>query len=248
MFFLAGPLRTIRPPRSVHDVTHVIMPPRPLGPAPPPGSLLPPNEHLPSQEAHCLVGHEGPVLAVRFNSQGTYCLSCGKVRGQRSGGGDGRLAATECCPKTGGCSVCGCSRLLAGECGRQCCSSKQSAAAQRSTTSSTAPLSHNARIRTERCGCGTRTEASLSKCTQGMATMCAMQRWWATTASEKAAGRRPATGRAQGAVFGDWTEPTRQLDLEPLAPAAQQTPFHPTSHHHDGCSHMPRSAAQARSL
>ena len=58
------------------------MPPRPgpLGPAPAPGSLLPPNEKLPTSELYCLKGHEGPVLAVRFNTQGTYCLSCGKVR------------------------------------------------------------------------------------------------------------------------------------------------------------------------
>lgn len=56
------------------------MPPRPLGPAPPPDTLLPPNEHLPNKEAACLRGHEGPVLAVRFNTQGTYCLSCGKDR------------------------------------------------------------------------------------------------------------------------------------------------------------------------
>jgi hypothetical protein len=48
------------------------------GPAPPP-ELAAPNEHLPSTEAAVLRGHEGPVLAVRFNSQGTYCLSCGKV-------------------------------------------------------------------------------------------------------------------------------------------------------------------------
>ena len=38
------------------------------------------TEHLPTEEAFCLKGHEGPVLAVRFNSTGTYCLSCGKVR------------------------------------------------------------------------------------------------------------------------------------------------------------------------
>ena len=51
-----------------------------LGPAPPPGAGLPPQEHLPRSEEHVLKGHEGPVLAVRFNTQGTYCLSCGKVR------------------------------------------------------------------------------------------------------------------------------------------------------------------------
>lgn len=37
------------------------------------------SEHLPTEEVFCLTGHEGPVLAVRFNSSGTYCLSCGKV-------------------------------------------------------------------------------------------------------------------------------------------------------------------------
>ncbi len=37
------------------------------------------QERLPNEEAHCLKGHEGPVLAVRFNRSGTYCLSCGKV-------------------------------------------------------------------------------------------------------------------------------------------------------------------------
>lgn len=51
-----------------------------LGPAPPPGAGLPPQEHLPRSEEHVLKGHEGPVLAVRFNTQGTYCLSCGKDR------------------------------------------------------------------------------------------------------------------------------------------------------------------------
>ena len=49
-----------------------------FGPAPPPG-LAAPNEHLPSTEAAVLAGHEGAVLAVRFNVQGTYCLSGGKV-------------------------------------------------------------------------------------------------------------------------------------------------------------------------
>lgn len=38
-----------------------------------------PTEHLPNTEALTLTGHEGPVLAVRFNNTGTYCLSCGKV-------------------------------------------------------------------------------------------------------------------------------------------------------------------------
>ena len=39
----------------------------------------PTAEGLPKQELHCLKGHDGPVLAVRFNRTGTYCLSCGKV-------------------------------------------------------------------------------------------------------------------------------------------------------------------------
>lgn len=72
------------------------MPPRPLGPAPPPDTLLPPNEHLPNKEAACLRGHEGPVLAVRFNTQGTYCLSCGKVRLAGLAGGNPRLLQPEC--------------------------------------------------------------------------------------------------------------------------------------------------------
>lgn len=38
------------------------------------------GEHLPTQLAHELKGHEGAVLNVRFNTQGTYCLTCGKVR------------------------------------------------------------------------------------------------------------------------------------------------------------------------
>lgn len=40
----------------------------------------PPSEHLPSQQTQTLTGHEGAVLAVRFNNTGAYCLSCGKVR------------------------------------------------------------------------------------------------------------------------------------------------------------------------
>lgn len=34
---------------------------------------------LPSELLHKLIGHEGPVLNVRFNPKGTYCVSCGKV-------------------------------------------------------------------------------------------------------------------------------------------------------------------------
>lgn len=39
-----------------------------------------PTEHLPKTELCTLTGHEGAVLAVRFNNTGTYCLSCGKDR------------------------------------------------------------------------------------------------------------------------------------------------------------------------
>lgn len=35
---------------------------------------------LPRTEARVLSGHEGAVLAVRFNRDGNYCLSCGKDR------------------------------------------------------------------------------------------------------------------------------------------------------------------------
>ncbi|PNH04975.1 TAF5-like RNA polymerase II p300/CBP-associated factor-associated factor subunit 5L [Tetrabaena socialis] len=34
---------------------------------------------LPCKEARVLKGHEGAVLAVRFNPTGTYVLSCGKA-------------------------------------------------------------------------------------------------------------------------------------------------------------------------
>lgn len=34
---------------------------------------------IPSTLMQTLRGHEGPVLAVRFNVQGSYCISCGKV-------------------------------------------------------------------------------------------------------------------------------------------------------------------------
>jgi hypothetical protein len=39
-----------------------------------------PSEPLPLQEAAVLRGHEGPVLAARFNHNGQYCLTCGKDR------------------------------------------------------------------------------------------------------------------------------------------------------------------------
>ena len=50
------------------------------GPAPPPE--VPEEElpdPLPTHETACLQGHDGPILAVRFNRTGTYCLTCGKV-------------------------------------------------------------------------------------------------------------------------------------------------------------------------
>jgi mitogen-activated protein kinase organizer 1 len=51
-----------------------------VGPEPPPGLSLP-TEHLPTKLAITLSGHhDGPVLAVRFNSSGSYCLSCGRDR------------------------------------------------------------------------------------------------------------------------------------------------------------------------
>lgn len=53
------------------------------GPAPPPEVLEEePPEPLPTHETACLQGHDGPILAVRFNRTGTYCLTCGKVRSQ----------------------------------------------------------------------------------------------------------------------------------------------------------------------
>lgn len=61
----------------------------PLGPALPPHLAGEgPSEHLPLTQAHELKGHEGPVYAVRFNAQGTYCLTGGKVSG-----GEAALAA-----------------------------------------------------------------------------------------------------------------------------------------------------------
>ncbi|MQL89814.1 hypothetical protein Taro_022393, partial [Colocasia esculenta] len=38
------------------------------------------SSDLPTKEANVLRGHEGAVLAVRFNGDGNYCLSCGKDR------------------------------------------------------------------------------------------------------------------------------------------------------------------------
>ena len=44
---------------------------------------MPAAPPLPSTPSHTLLGHEGAVLAVRFNAAGTYCLSCGKDRSLR---------------------------------------------------------------------------------------------------------------------------------------------------------------------
>jgi mitogen-activated protein kinase organizer 1 len=52
----------------------------PYGPEAQAGVGIAPLEHFPNKEAAVLTGHEGSVLVVRFNSQGTYCLSGGKVR------------------------------------------------------------------------------------------------------------------------------------------------------------------------
>mmetsp|Transcript_35402 Transcript_35402/g.78580 ORF Transcript_35402/g.78580 Transcript_35402/m.78580 type:complete len:317 (+) Transcript_35402:80-1030(+) len=38
------------------------------------------GDKLPLNEQRILKGHEGPVLAVRFNRTGAYCFSCGKDR------------------------------------------------------------------------------------------------------------------------------------------------------------------------
>eukprot|EP00208_Stichococcus_sp_RCC1054_P006367 CAMPEP_0206145226 /NCGR_PEP_ID=MMETSP1473-20131121/26722_1 /ASSEMBLY_ACC=CAM_ASM_001109 /TAXON_ID=1461547 /ORGANISM="Stichococcus sp, Strain RCC1054" /LENGTH=309 /DNA_ID=CAMNT_0053541355 /DNA_START=511 /DNA_END=1437 /DNA_ORIENTATION=+ len=38
------------------------------------------HETLPGELQHTLTGHDGPVLAVRFNKPGTYCLSAGRDR------------------------------------------------------------------------------------------------------------------------------------------------------------------------
>lgn len=41
-----------------------------------------PDPHnLPHRETVTLKGHDGPVFAVRWDRQGKYCLSCGKVSG-----------------------------------------------------------------------------------------------------------------------------------------------------------------------
>lgn len=45
-----------------------------------PSVAPPPSERLPKELAFSLKGHDGAVLAVRFNKAGTYCLSCGKAR------------------------------------------------------------------------------------------------------------------------------------------------------------------------
>ncbi|XP_074269352.1 uncharacterized protein LOC141592536 [Silene latifolia] len=38
------------------------------------------KEEVPTKETNVLKGHEGAVLAARFNGDGNYCLSCGKDR------------------------------------------------------------------------------------------------------------------------------------------------------------------------
>jgi hypothetical protein len=38
------------------------------------------GEALPGELQHDIKAHDGPVLAVRFNRAGTYCLSAGRVR------------------------------------------------------------------------------------------------------------------------------------------------------------------------
>lgn len=46
-----------------------------MGPEPRSGTST-----LPTELHSTLVGHEGPVLAVRFNRTGAYALTCGKDR------------------------------------------------------------------------------------------------------------------------------------------------------------------------
>mmetsp|Transcript_16314 Transcript_16314/g.41484 ORF Transcript_16314/g.41484 Transcript_16314/m.41484 type:complete len:311 (-) Transcript_16314:19-951(-) len=50
------------------------------GPAPPEEAPAAAAARLPSEKVASLSGHSGPVLAVRFNRAGTYCLTCGKDR------------------------------------------------------------------------------------------------------------------------------------------------------------------------
>jgi hypothetical protein len=67
---------------------------RAYGPDLPPGTIDQKEIlALPTQEAAVLRGHDGPVLAVRFNEQGTYCLSCGKVGGACNSFGSKRRAS-----------------------------------------------------------------------------------------------------------------------------------------------------------
>ena len=35
---------------------------------------------LPREQVSKLTGHTGPVLAVRFNTDGNYCVTCGQDR------------------------------------------------------------------------------------------------------------------------------------------------------------------------
>jgi len=53
----------------------------PVGPELPPEAMAGTStQQLPSEVAFHMKGHSGAVLAVRFNAQGSYCLSCGKDR------------------------------------------------------------------------------------------------------------------------------------------------------------------------
>jgi hypothetical protein len=53
---------------------------------------------LPSELAYTLTGHEGPVLNVKFNVKGSYCVSCGKVRGNGHAAAacDGFIISSNC--------------------------------------------------------------------------------------------------------------------------------------------------------
>ncbi|GMH42600.1 hypothetical protein BSKO_10519 [Bryopsis sp. KO-2023] len=51
-----------------------------FGPEPPPEQEDDETDLLPCRQRVTLTGHDGAVLAIRFNKEGTYCLSCGKDR------------------------------------------------------------------------------------------------------------------------------------------------------------------------
>lgn len=46
-----------------------------------------PTSELPCNLINQLKGHEGPVFAVRYTTNGNYCLTCGKVRQAVDAGG-----------------------------------------------------------------------------------------------------------------------------------------------------------------